>query len=369
VSDAVPAAVSGAATAPEGRAMSLTASPQVGVVLLNYGGSADTLACLDSLLAQQRLPARVVIVDNHSPGGDLQRLRQGLGARSAALEAAAARSPLPAAQAWAEGRRDALEATPAAPRAWLSLVDNGENGGFAAGNNTGLRLLLREPALTHAWLLNNDTLVPEDCLAALLAAAAARPAVGLWGATVLDAHAAGGRVQALGGGGMRPRTAETFHLGAFEGRASVPRTPEAVADIESRMAYVLGASLFATRAWLERVGLLAEDYFLYYEELDWAWRGRRHGLALGYAPAAVVHHKEGATIGTAPEGGSALSVYHLHRSRMIFCRKHLGLGVLVGSAAAALRDAVRHGLRGRGRLVLPLLRGTWAGLRAPRAAA
>lgn len=339
--------------------------PQVGVVLLNYGGSADTLACLDSLLRLQSLPARVVIVDNDSPGGDLQRLQQGLAARSAELAAAAARCALPAQVGWVEERRDRLEAASAAPRAWLSLIDNGENGGFAAGNNTGLRHLLREPALTHAWLLNNDTLVPEDCLAALLAAAAARPAVGLWGATVLDAHAGHGRVQALGGGGMRPCTAETFHLGAFQSLASVPDTPEAVAAIESKMAYVLGASLFATRAWLERVGLLAEDYFLYYEELDWAWRGRQLGLALGYAPAAVVHHKEGATIGTAPEGGSALSVFHLHRSRMIFCRKHLGTTVLLASAGAALLQAARHLLRGRGRLVMPLLRGTWAGLRAP----
>ena len=340
---------------------------RVGVVLLNYGGSADTLACLDSLLVQRQLPSRVVIVDNDSPNGDLLRLRQGLAARAAALESAAVRSPLAAQAALAEDRRQALEASSDPPSAWLSLVDNGDNGGFAAGNNTGLRLLLRDPAITHAWILNNDTLVPEDCLASLLAAAAERPNVGLWGATVLDAPLDGGRVQALGGGGMRPRTAETFHLGAFQSPKSVPRTPEAVATVESRMAYVLGASLFATRHWLERVGLLGEDYFLYYEELDWAWRGRRLGLTLGYAPAAVVHHKEGATIGTAPGGGSALSVYHLHRSRMIFCRKHLGPLVLLGSTVAAVREAARHALRGRSRLVWPLLRGAWAGLFSAKA--
>lgn len=355
----------------------MTASaPQarVAVVLLNYRGADDTLACLDSLLAQ-RLPAgqvlaQVVIGDNASPGDDWARLQAGLAPREAALQAAQQRAG--AARPWEISSRSAQQtlppnADPATPMAWLSLVDNESNGGFASGNNIGLKRLLRDPALTHVWLLNNDTLLPEDCLAQLLAAAVARPAVGLWGATVRYADPPRA-VQALGGGGMNVHTAETWHLG-FDPPEPVPSTPAAVQALEARMAYVLGASLFATRHWLDRVGLLSEDYFLYYEELDWALRGQRLGLALGYAPAAVVWHKEGASIGTAPSGGSALSVFHLHRSRLIFCRKHLGAWAVACSTLAALVQAAKHLLRGRGRLVMPLLRGTWAGLTAKRSAA
>jgi GT2 family glycosyltransferase len=75
--------------------------------------------------------------------------------------------------------------------------------------------------------------------------------------------------------------------------------------------------MLVRRAYLEQIGLMQEDYFLYYEEIDWCTRGKDK-FRLGYAPNSLVFHKEGASIGTAASGGSALSTYYLFRSRVRF---------------------------------------------------
>jgi GT2 family glycosyltransferase len=98
--------------------------------------------------------------------------------------------------------------------------------------------------------------------------------------------------------------------------------PDDVAGIEARMNYVVGASMMARRTFIDRVGLMTEDYFLYYEELDWAERGRALGFGLGYAANSVVYHKEGATIGTSHRRkSSALAMRYLNRNRLLFTHR------------------------------------------------
>ncbi|WP_211947162.1 glycosyltransferase family protein [Cupriavidus yeoncheonensis] len=247
------------------------------------------------------------------------------------------------------------------PDSPLVIVDNQKNWGFAGGNNVGLRLALSNSEISHVWLLNNDTRVDANALDALLASAENRPAVGLWGATVLYDEPAG-QVQALGGGALNRITAETRHLCAFTPAEEVPDNPQFIRKIEAEMAYVLGASMFATRAWLETVGLLDERYFLYYEELDWAERGRPH-FALGYARDCIVVHKEGASIGTAPGGGSALSVHHLHRSRFLFARRFFTRAGIPGVIVGSLKQQMKYVLRGNFRLAKAATTGMFDGLR------
>ena len=339
-----------------------TKALSVGVVLLNYRGAADTLACLDSLLRSSRLPERVVIADNASPDGSLATLRAGLIAREPALREAAQRCGSAAAplRAWAECGPLAA-GLPQAPVAWLTLLDNGENRGFAAGNNPGLRLLLVEPSLSHFWLLNNDTELPPHSLAALHAVLAQRPEIDLWGGTV-QYHAPPHAVQALGGGALNRRTGETRHLDAFRPADRLPPSAAEVAAVEAEMDYALGACMVASRRWLEQVGLLNERYFLYYEEIDWASRGRALGLRLGYAPELVVLHKEGASIGTDPSGGSPLSIHHLVRSRLLFVESFLPRSAWRTAVLNVCKQMLKFAIRGR----WAACSATWSALRPAR---
>ncbi|MCP5277278.1 MAG: glycosyltransferase family 2 protein [Thiobacillus sp.] len=331
----------------------------VAIVLLNYNGWRDTLTCIDSLFAMNTPFDQLLVCDNGSTDASLEQLRQGLNQR------------LPRyAEAWcgwgrtvdlslAETDRVAIEAGSSC-QAPIVLVDNQGNLGFAAGNNVGLRLAQRNNRIGYFWLLNNDTEVRTDALDALCEAAKQRPEVGLWGCTVVY-HDRPDVVQALGGGGVNRYTAETHHLRAFLPLTEVRSDAAFVAEVEAEMAYVLGASMFATRAWLDRVGLLSERYFLYYEELDWAEQARGL-LPLGFAPSCVILHKEGASIGTDPSGGSALSLKHLNRSRLLFAHRFLPGYYMPLVLVNAIKQPIKLMLKGRFKHAYAAFQGILLGL-------
>ncbi len=333
------------------------------VVLLNYNGWRDTLACVDSLFGSETGFAQLIVCDNGSPDGSMSPLRAGLQERVARHGDTWGRwhpeTPLELA-CLTKADTDAGARTTAG----LVLIDNQANIGFARGNNVGLRLALRQPDLRLFWLLNNDTEVQPDTITRLVDATRRRPEVGLWGCTVVY-HAHPDTVQALGGGAMNACTAESRHIGAFTSLAAVPRNDAAfVQRIENEMDYPLGASMLATRPWLEDVGLMGEQYFLFYEELDWALRGRGR-YPLGYAADARVFHKEGASIGTAPSGGSPFSVLHLHRSRLLFARLRLPASTLPLVIGRSLWQSIKMVLKGQLPQARAATRGMWQGLTAP----
>lgn len=332
---------------------------QVAVVLLNYMGWQDTLRCLDSLLELDYPFKKIIVCDNASPNGSLKELRSGILNRLPVLRAANTRWGSERLPGLFEISRSELDEG-ANGDAQCILINNMNNRGFAAGNNTGLRFALLDPEIDYVWILNNDTVVPPNSLRSLVEAAQLRDEVGLWGATVVyDADR--DVVQALGGGTLNARTGETRHLGAFTSVQCVQLDSRFVSGVEAEMDFVVGASMFASRRWIETVGLLNERYFLYYEELDWALRG--HGLMqIGYAPACLVWHKEGASIGTGPDGGSPLSVYHLSRSRILFARRYLGLSRMPSVVCRALWCQAKLALKGRLGVAFAGARGVIAGL-------
>lgn len=267
-------------------------------VVLNWNGWRDTLDCVQSLLRADPAPGRIVVCDNGSSDDSLPQLE-------AALRAAVGDV------LQCTGRAAVGRSTATAARVWL--VANGANLGYAGGNNVGLRLALRDPACRFVWILNNDTEVAPDALAALLAHMAANPEIGLCGSTLVYAHDHQ-TVQAWGGSAYSRRTGRTRHLGAHTRLAECPADAAAV---EAQMACVVGAAMLVSRPWLDTVGWMTEDYFLFFEEMDWAARAAGR-LRLGWAPRSIVYHREGASIGTAAGGGSPLSLYYLFRNRLRF---------------------------------------------------
>jgi GT2 family glycosyltransferase len=279
--------------------------PHVVIVVLNWNHAEDTLACVASLRALDYGNASIVVCDNASAANDVTRLRDGLAAGPGLREAHADADP-----GW--GQPLALAAGD------VVLLHTGANLGFAGGVNRGLRLALAQPAMAYAWVLNNDTLVDPQALDALVRRAAEDPRIGLCGSTLVY-EGRREQVQALGGSRYLPWRGRSLAIGAFSATCDVPAGPEAV---ERQMSYVVGASMLVSRRFLEAVGPMDESYFLYSEEHDWAHRGVRAGFRLGWAPRSVVFHKQGATIGSAPEGGSRLSLFYLYRNKAIFAARH-----------------------------------------------
>lgn len=313
-------------------------------VLLNWNGWRDTIGCLDSLFAEGATPCRVLVCDNDSRDESAAQLsewgQKRFGNRFERIT-----------------RNDVDRGVLLRENSKFALIENGANLGFAAGNNVGVRLAMRSPDCQFVWLLNNDTTVAPDALARVVARAESDPSIGLCGSTLIYHHDPQ-MVQAFGGATYNRFSGKSRHIGAFAPLSTVPTDPT---EIERAMSYVIGAAMLVRREYLEQVGLMQEDYFLYYEEIDWCSRGKSK-FRLGYAPNSYVFHKEGASIGTAASGGSALSTYYLFRSRVRFTARFYP-GLLAPVLGTCAWDIFKFLIKRK----FPLVRAAWRGvLQLPR---
>ena len=123
----------------------------------------------------------------------------------------------------------------------------------------------------------------------------------------------------IDGGTLNRWTGVTGNINLYGSALEVPM-PDA-----ARLDFVTGASMVVSRDHYETAGPMPEDYFLYYEECDWAMR--RGALPLAVCPGARVYHRGGSAIGSPVPGrpASPFSLYFKHRARMYFVRRHLPL--------------------------------------------
>ena len=300
-------------------------TPQLGVILVTYNSSDVILDCLESLLASQKVNLRVAIVDNDSNDGTPQLIRR-----------------------WAEGKENAPLAnlpvdignikkpvtignnfSAEDSKHSVVLFETGENLGFAGGVNFGMKMLSALPSVDKFWILNPDTVVPKftaHCFAT-------------FGANDDDFSLLGGRVLyvdkpdmlQIDGGTINWHTGITGNLNLF--RKITETRPPSSSDID----FVTGASMVVSRQFYEIVGPMKEDYFLYYEEVDWAMR--RGNLSLAICPEALVYHRAGSSIGSASLGrpASPFSLYFKHRSRIMFLRRFRPRSVPIGLSWSLLK--------------------------------
>lgn len=245
---------------------------QTWIVVVNFNGLEDTRRCLRSLAAFAPQSASVVVVDNASaldPTDDLHR-------------------EFP----------------------WCDLLRNRVNGGWAGGNNAGIRHALAREA-RQVVLLNNDTVVSPDFVARLETAAVAYPAHGILGPIIrcLDAPHEVMTDGVVFNGPGEP--------GFFQ-RRPVPLVAAAVppvtdVDIVNGCCMMVRADVFA------KAGLIDERFFLIHEESDLCLRARRAGFRLGVLGEATVWHKGSSAFARA---GKRWQRYYDTRNLYLLLGKH-----------------------------------------------
>jgi hypothetical protein len=290
------------------------------VILLNWNGWKDTIECLESVFRLSCPDFRVIVCDNASSDGSLEKIKMWARGELPAGSANPQLShlitpPVPKPIQYLELTRDQAESGTQAfgPRLWL--IHNGGNLGFAGGNNIALRCALRQPDCQYFWLLNNDTVANSNALSALVRLMERQPRIGLCGSLNLSYYNPD-EVQAQGG--------RTYSRWTARVQKATPQAVERFGIIHPlTMNYVNGASMLVSRAFLQTVGLMEESYFLYFEELDWAMRAKGK-FDLGYARDSVIYHKEGATIGSDRDRSkrSLISDQYLSRSRVLFTKRY-----------------------------------------------
>lgn len=330
-------------------------TPKVYIILVNWNGWRDTIECLESLLRLDYPNFSVVVCDNQSSDGSVERIRNWAeGSLRASCANPALQSltnppfPKPVSYYYISAR-SSFALAHAAVDAAVILIETGVNLGFAAGNNVGLRYALMRADFAYAWLLNNDTVVARDALRRLVERMNQRPEAGMCGSTLLY-YGHPTVVQAMGGSIYSRWTARGGHIGLGDVSSKIPPADR----VESQMKYVLGASMLVSRNFIEHIGLMNESYFLYFEEIDWATRAKDK-FALAYAPRSIVYHKEGGSIGTAVERSkrSPMSEYYAARSSLLFSRRYSRAAIPVVVSLLLFRSILRYfaGSPTRGRAV------------------
>jgi len=307
---------------------------KVAVIILNYNRWKDTLSCVKSVLLSRERPHCILVVDNASTNDSFTRIREWMLERAVNPKSvcAGAAAPLCNADSPILTTCASNESVP------LFVIKSGRNGGYAAGNNLGIVKGLSLGA-DAVWVLNNDTIVEPEALGALRDRLFAAPRPGLCGGLLRYPN---GLTQCRAGGYTNRLTL----LSTLDGNG-LPLDQarlDSAAEVESRINFIYGACVMASRNFVETVGLMDEQFFLYCEEQDWAWSaGGRFDLS--YAPNAVVTHTEGQSTGHSSHRTRIRSFFTKTRSRFLLCRTHAPLAVPVlffFIGFASVRQAYRH---------------------------
>ncbi len=231
-------------------------------ITVNYNNAAATVALLRSLERSTRKDFAVIVVDNDSRPDDRAMLGQ-----------YAASSPLQ-----------------------LDIIYSERNRGFSGGNNLGIRKALAQQA-TWVLLINNDTTVGEEFVDRLSQQLNDTPALIGVPLHESDRIAYAGHVRWL---------ATTLdHVHAPVSRITYP---------VSRL-YAIGGGMIVHRDVFERIGLLDERYFLYFEDADFSVRARRAGIPLRFLDHPAITH---AVSGSTRALGSLLLLRYHMRNALLF---------------------------------------------------
>ena len=278
-------------------------SPSVCAVVLNWNGTQDTLECLSSLSKLHDPLKTIVLVDNASDDNPKNRF----------LEWAVSIYPSKTVTAY-----DLSAPSPELTHIpHFVFLQNIENAGYASGNNAGIQFALSTNAYDFIWILNNDTEVEPDALIHLLDAMQCRPEAGIAGSTVVYFDAPD-RVQCAGGCRYNPWT--TVFIPVF---ADQPLKDVLQSNCTPKMHYIYGAAMFVRTSVFKKCGLLNENFFLFYEEIDFCKRAMKNGFQLMWCRQSIIRHKCGQSIGsreTASDKRTAFANYHENLSALLYAR-------------------------------------------------
>lgn len=240
----------------------------------------------------------------------------------------------------------------------ITVLNTSQNLGYAGGVNACIAAVSKLP-WDAIWVLNPDTFPDPEALMALVRHQKAG-GYGIVGSRLIFNST--GRIQTWGGMKWRSWLGRGQSLGLNMPSDMAPDLTE----VERALGFISGASMYVSRDYIDSIGVMDEDFFVYNEDVDWCLR---HGaFRLGYAHGSIVRHINGGTSGAFSSSGSRFTVYLGSRNCILLAKKrHRFLWPIL--AATALIHMVAHLLRTRSlRRFSFALDGWWAGVRGERGA-
>lgn len=248
--------------------------PKVYIVILNYKRWQDVQDCLLSVFKSNYKRFTIIVIDNDSQNNSLQIIMKWLDDLSSVKKEEKEVYSYKYCYEKGIGVETDFDTFP------LYFVQNNSNKGFAAGNNIVIQALLKYEA--HLWLLNPDIIVKENTLHELIAFAAKCPSKSIIGNTV-KSYSNKETVLLLGGARINYNSA-TISLIKNENKID-------------KVDFIYGGSLFTHTSHFREIGLLPEEYFLFWEEADWCYQARSKGYKMLFCNSAICYDKGSTTIG------------------------------------------------------------------------
>ena len=228
----------------------------------------------------------------------------------------------------------------------VKVIQSDNNLGFAGGNNLGIKVAKGK----FVFLVNNDTFFKDFKVQSLMDKLESSPKIGIVCPKIRFAWG-NNPIQFTGYTPLSKITVRNKAIGFGEEDRGQYDTPHPTP-------YAHGAAMMLKREVIEKVGLMPEDYFLYYEELDWSMMITRTGYEIWYEPACTIYHKESQTTGQ----NSPLRTFYITRNRLLLvqrnwngCSKYLSYIYLIG--IVAFRDIIKYALHGQLRLANAVIKG------------
>lgn len=240
------------------------------IILVNYNGSEDTLACIESLKTVSYGNYKIIVVDNASTDNSYEILKDKIDNQ-------------------------------------VILIESEKNLGFAGGNNIGISYALENGAQA-VLLLNNDTLVEPDFLSYMMENFK-DPKVGIVGSKIK--YESKRDTLWFAGGEILWDKFYAKHYGEKE-------KDSGTYDERKEITFTTGCSMLIHKTLLESIGLLSEEYFMYFEDVDYCARATEKGFKIIYEPKAVIYHKVSAATGGEE---SPFAVQWNTRNRILFMEK------------------------------------------------
>ena len=281
---------------------------ELSIITINYNGLKDTCALIESIPFNDKM--EVIVVDNASNNQEAEQISN--------------RFPL------------------------VKVIKSDKNLGFAGGNNLGIKTSKGK----YLFLINNDTYFEEFNIQALIDRLNSNPNIGIICPKIKFAWPP----QPIQFAGYTPLSNITIRNQAI----GFGEEDHGQYEIAHPTPYAHGAAMLIKREALNKVGLMPECYFLYYEELDWSMMFKRAGYQIWYEPKCTIYHKESQATGQ----NSPLRTYYITRNRLRLVKRNyqgltkwLSFCYLIGIVGS--RDILQQLLTGR----LHHLKATLSGIR------
>lgn len=243
---------------------------KVYIVVLNWNGEDNTIECLNSLKKINYDNYKIVVVDNGSADGSVFEIKK--------------RFPE------------------------VEIIENKTNLGFAGGNNIGIKYAMKNQA-DYILLINNDTITDSNFLIKLVEAGESDKGIGILGPKILfwsepsRIWFAGGKINWLKNKGV--------HIGWGE-------IDNGQYDKIKEVGYLTGCCLLIKKEVINKVGVFPEDYFLYYEDLDFSLRVKNFGYKCIYVYKSKIYHK----VSKSTKPGSSEYIYYHTRNGLTLAKRN-----------------------------------------------